>query len=57
MLRGGKGFNDFKFGTFIGRFSSDGAANMAVKGLIYIYIYINKQDEKATENCSVCVRV
>ena len=26
--------NDFKFGTFIHRFQSDGAAWMAVKGLI-----------------------
>ena len=26
--------NDFKFGTFIGRFLNDSAANMAVKGLI-----------------------
>ena len=31
--------NDFKFGTFIGRFPSDGAASMAVKGLS------NKQGE------------
>ena len=29
----GKGFNDFKFGTFIGRFPSDRAASMALKGL------------------------
>ena len=27
-----KGVNDFKFGTFIGRFPSDGMANTAVKG-------------------------
>ena len=26
-------FSDFKFGTFVGRFSSDGVASMAVKGL------------------------
>ena len=26
--------DDFKFGTFTGRFPSDGAASMAVKGLI-----------------------
>ena len=32
-VKGGKGRNDFKFGTFVGRFSSDGAANLAVKGL------------------------
>ena len=31
--RGGKSLNDFKFGTFIGRFPSDGAASMAEKGL------------------------
>ena len=28
-----KGFNGFKFGTFIGRFSSDGSASVAEKGL------------------------
>ena len=31
---GGGGLNDFKFGTFIGRFLSDDATSMAVKGLI-----------------------
>ena len=31
--------NGFKFGTFIGRFPSDGAARMAVKGLIFNYYY------------------
>ena len=37
MLRrsGGKSLNDFKFGTSVGRFSSEGAASMAVKGLIH----------------------
>ena len=29
----GKSLNDFKFGTSVSRFSSDGAARMAVKGL------------------------
>ena len=33
MRRGKKGLNDFRFGIFIGRFESDGAASMAVKGL------------------------
>ena len=28
-----KSLNDFKFGTAIGRFPSDGAVSMAVKGL------------------------
>ena len=32
-VNGKKGLNDFKFGTFVGRFWSDGAASMAVKGL------------------------
>ena len=32
--KGEKKLNDFKFGTFTGRFPSDGAASMAVKGLI-----------------------
>ena len=30
---GGGGLNDVKFGTCIGRFSSDGAPSRAVKGL------------------------
>ena len=34
MRRGQKLYNDFKFGTFIGRFPSDCAASMAVKGLM-----------------------
>ena len=29
-----RNLNDFKFGTFIGRFLNGGAANMAEKGLI-----------------------
>ena len=29
-----KPYNDFKFGNFTGSFQSDGAASMAVKGLI-----------------------
>ena len=31
---GKKNYNDFDFGTFIGRFPSDCAASMAVKGLM-----------------------
>ena len=31
----GKSLNDFKFGTFIGHFLSNGAANMAVKVLTF----------------------
>ena len=34
-----KSYNVFKFGTFIGRFPSDSAASMAVKGLMYSYIW------------------
>ena len=33
MGREQKSFNGFKFGTLIGRFPSDSAASMAVKGL------------------------
>ena len=33
-VMGKKGFNNFKFGTFSGRFKSDSTASMAVKGLI-----------------------
>ena len=32
--RGEEGLNGLKFGTFTGRFRSNGAASMAVKGLI-----------------------
>ena len=32
MRMGGKALNNFKFGTFIGPFSSDDAASVAVKG-------------------------
>ena len=38
MRRGKKGLNDFKFGTFIGRFPSDGTVSVAVKGLISLNI-------------------
>ena len=31
--KGGKGLNDLKFSPFIGRFQSNGAASIAVKGL------------------------
>ena len=31
--KGGKSLNDFKFGTIVGRFQSDGVASMAVKRL------------------------
>ena len=37
--RGKKSFNVFKFGTFMGRFPSDSAASVAVKGLMYCYIW------------------
>ena len=33
QAKGKKGLNDFKSSTFIGRFQSDGAVSMAVKGL------------------------
>ena len=36
---GEKSRNDFKFGIFIGRFPSDGAANMAVEGLIDFLVH------------------
>ena len=35
--KGEKGFNDFEFGTFMGRFQSVGAASMAVKGLTWLW--------------------
>ena len=36
MQRGQKSFNGFKSGTLVGRFPSDGATSMAVKGLIFL---------------------
>ena len=39
----GKSLNDFKFGTAIGRFSSDGVASTAVKG------FISKSDTKLAQ--------
>ena len=33
MQKGKKGLNDFKFGTFVSHFPSDGVANLVVKGL------------------------
>ena len=38
-MKRGKGLNDFKCGTSIGRFSSDGAASTAVKGLRYTTVH------------------
>ena len=37
--KGEKSLNDFTLGTFTGRFPSDGAASMAVKGLKAPYTY------------------
>ena len=34
--QGEKGLNNFKFGTFIGRFPSDDVTSMVVKGLIHL---------------------
>ena len=34
MRRGKQSLHDFRFGTSVGRFLSDGAASMAIKGLI-----------------------
>ena len=31
--KGAESLNSFKFGTVVGRFASDGAASMALKGL------------------------
>ena len=35
----GVSFNDFRFRTFIGHFPSDGAASLAVKGLIVCAVF------------------
>ena len=52
MRIGGKSFNDFKFGTFIGCRQSDGAACMAAKGL-NIYIYKKKKKRKGKKELSL----
>ena len=44
MRRGEKGLNDFKFGTFMGRFRNDGAASMAVRGLSFEMFYETQRD-------------
>ena len=31
----------FKFGTFVGRFPSDGSASVAVKGLIFLLLKVD----------------
>ena len=36
LAKRGKSLNGFKFGTPVGRFSSDGAASRAVKGLMTV---------------------
>ena len=38
LTRKGKSLNGFKSGSFVGRFPSDGAARMAVKGLRYFHV-------------------
>ena len=40
--RGGETLNNIKFGTFIGRFSSEDAASMGVKGLMLTYVCVKK---------------
>ena len=37
---GGERLIDFKFGTFIGHFQSDGAVSMAVEGLIIMPLIV-----------------
>ena len=44
---GGKGLNDFKFGTFICSFPSDSAASMAVKRLnlpLVVRLYFRERE-------------
>ena len=44
-----KSLNDFKFGTFIGRFPSGAAASMAVKGLMLCFVSVlGTQTERIT---------
>ena len=44
-----KSLNNFKFGLFIGRFPSDEAASMAVKGLNYVFCCTDETVEADTE--------
>ena len=41
--KGGNSLNDFKFGTFIGRFLNNGAASMTVKGLKPVTICLTRR--------------
>ena len=49
MRRRQKGLNGFKVGTFTGRFPSDGAASMAMKGLMNAIDEVNKERNYAFE--------
>ena len=46
-MRRHKSLSGFKFGTVIGRFPSDGAASMAVKGLILLSLHKELRKTKA----------
>ena len=48
-MKGEEGFNHFQFGTFGGRFKSDNAASMAVRGLKVDLESRRKQD------CECCL--
>ena len=50
--KGKKGFNDFRLGTLIGLFQSDGAASMAVKGLICMHFQVPTTAESSVETLS-----
>ena len=47
--KGKKGLNDFKLGTLTGLFQSDGAASMAVKGLICMHFQVPTAAENSAE--------
>ena len=47
--QGGKVSNDFKSGAFTGRFKSDSAASMAVKGLITAGLNVHQQSVPVKE--------
>ena len=53
--KGQKSPNDFEFGTLTGRFPNDGAASVAVKGLIKHKRFVFNQSEKKMKKSSVYI--
>ena len=56
-MQRGKIFNGFKFGTFTGRFPSDGAASRVPKGLISLVISVDHAYSLFSSELRSCVKV